>query len=101
MTTAPADLALLVDAAARSVRGVTELYYATALPARLWRGVSGATDPFSNVRPRGDALEVTVSIGVSGARADEVARAVAAAVRNVVGETDARVTVRVSRVAAS
>lgn len=98
MNAVPAELSLRVDAAARAVVGVAELYYASTLPTRLWRGVSRADESFSSVRQRGGALEVIVSIGVAHARADEVARAVAAAVRSVVDEEDARVTVRVSRI---
>lgn len=98
MNAVPAELSLQVDAAARAVAGVAELYYASTLPTRLWREVSRADESFSSVRLRGGALEVIVSIGVAHARADEVARAVAAAVRSVVDEEDARVTVRVSRI---
>lgn len=98
MTRSHAELAVLVDDAARSVPGVTELYYAAALPARLWTTAVSRNDTFSAVSHREGLLDVTVSIGVSQGRADAIAGAVASRLREVVGEPTARVTVRVSRV---
>lgn len=98
MTRDTAELAVLVDAAARDVPGVTELYYAAALPTRLWTSTVHRTETFSAVSLPGGVPEALVSIGVARGRADEVARAVAVAVRAVLGDEDARVTVRVSRI---
>ncbi len=96
---APADDAASVDAAARAVSGVAELYYAAPLPTRLWRTAVGAGDgPYSSVSRRGGHVEATVSIGVTCGRVPEVAREVATRVRQALGDPDAHVTVRVSRI---
>ncbi|RKS85636.1 hypothetical protein DEU37_2686 [Microbacterium sp. AG790] len=98
---APTDLALIVDAAARAVTGVAELYYAAALPARLWRATLAGDGAYSVVTRRAQTLEVTVSIGVTGGRVAEVASEVALRVREALGTPDAHVTVRVSRITAT
>lgn len=97
----PTDLALTVDAAARTVDGVAELYYAAALPARLWRATVSGGGAYSVVTRRAQALEVTVSIGVATGRIAEVAGEVALRVREALGAADAHVTVRVSRITAT
>ncbi|AUG30496.1 MULTISPECIES: hypothetical protein [Microbacterium] len=94
----PSDLAATVDAAARAVAGVAELYYAAPLPARLWWATVAPDGAYSVVVRRADAVEATVSIGVTGGRVAEVSREVAARVRDAIGDPDARVTVRVSRI---
>lgn len=96
----PAETAKLVDAAAREMPGVTELFYAAPLPARLWRATTTADGAYSVVSRRDDIVHITVSIGVAGGRVDEVARAVADRVRAAIGDPTAQVTVRVSRIAA-
>lgn len=98
MTSDPADLLARVDAAVRAIPGVTDLYYASALPARLWKTTVSRGETYSSVSRRGGVLEATVSIGVAHVRADDVARAVAERVRAELGEPGARVTVRVSRI---
>lgn len=89
----PAELAALVDAAAREVAGVTEVYYAAALPALLWTSTVRRSDTVSSVSNRDGVPEAIVSIGVARGRADEVARAVAVAARAVLNDDHARVTV--------
>lgn len=94
----PADIALRVDAAARAVAGVAELFYAAPLPARLWRATVAREGAFSVVAHGADGLRATVSIGVAGGRIADVAREVAERVRDALGDPDAHVTVRVSRI---
>lgn len=91
------ELALRVDAAIGEVPGVAELYFAAPLPARLWRVAVERTEAYSAVTERDGAYEIIASIGVEHARADAVATAVAARVRDVLGQPEATVTVRVSR----
>lgn len=98
MSNESADLAARVDAAARAVPGVAELYYAVALPARVWKTTISSLDTHSVVSRREGVLEAIVSIGVAHGRADDVSRLVAAEARAALGEDDARVTVRVSRI---
>ncbi|WP_292831245.1 hypothetical protein [Microbacterium sp.] len=93
-----AELIAQVDAAVREVSGVAELYHAAALPARLWTATVERREVYSDVLRRNGVLEAVVSIGVSHGRAADVARTVAARVRAVLDEPDARVTVRVSRI---
>lgn len=94
------SLAERVDAAARAVPGVAELYFARSLPRRLWPGGGDGT-AYSVVTRRGDALEITVSIGVAGGRVARVADEVVTRVRAAVGTPDVHVTVRVSRITSS
>ncbi len=95
----PVEMAKVVDAAAREVPGVAELFYAAPLPARLWRATITPDGAYSVVSRRGETIEVIVSIGVAGARVEVVARAVADRVRAAVDDPTAQVTVRVSRIA--
>lgn len=91
----------VVDAAARSVPGVEELYFARSLPQRLWRlggAVAAATTTYSLVERRGETWEATVSIGIAGGRVGDIAERVAASVREALRTPDAQVTVRVSRI---
>lgn len=98
MSLPPDEFARIVDAAAREVPGVTDLYYASALPGRLWKTTLGRGDTFSAISRRDGIIDAVVSIGVAHGRADDVARGVAVRVRDALGEPDARVTVRVSRI---
>jgi len=93
--------AKLVDAAARAVPGVAELFYAAPLPSRLWRTTIDRDGAHSVVARRDDAVQVTVSIGVQHGRADDVAREVADRVRAAIGDPAAHIVVRVSRLATS
>ena len=86
-----------VDDVVRGVSGVGELFYASPLPARLWRAGTGG-GAFSVVTSRSGAPEVIVSIGVAAGRADDTARLVAAAVRAAFGDPGIHVTVRISRI---
>lgn len=96
--------AAAIDEVVRAVSGVGELFYASALPARLWHVGTGRANAYSSVVVRGGIPEIAVSIGVAAGRADEVARRVAEAVgtaaRTATGGADAQVTVRVSRISA-
>jgi len=96
----PADTARIVDAAARAVPGVAELFYAAPLPSRLWRATVDRDGAYSVVVRREDAVEVTISIAVALGRADDVAREVADRVRAAIGDPAAHVVVRVSRLTA-
>lgn len=96
------DLAARVDEAVRTIAGVSELYFAVPLAARVWRvAVSPEQPTYASVVARDGTWDVTVSIGVSQDRADAVARLVAARVREVLGDSAAAVTVRVSRLSVS
>lgn len=111
--TETAPLALLIDAAVVAVPGVVQVFAAKPVPhvARqlgeqllLPPGSVVLAVPLSSVGGSDAALEVLVSVAVTG-EAAEVARSVAAAVRVVIAaHTDADpatsvVQVRVSRVA--
>lgn len=98
MSADTAELAARIDAAVREVPGVSELYFAAPLPARLWRVAVDRAETFSTVSAGDEGYEATVSIGVAHDRADAVAHLVAARVRDVLGDPAARVTVRVSRI---
>lgn len=95
------ELASRIDAAIREVPGVAELYFAAPLPARLWRVAIERSETFAALTEQDGGYEVTASIGVEHARADAVARAVAARIREELGAPDAVVTVRVSRLSAA
>jgi len=95
------ELAARVDAAIREVPGVGELYFAAPLPARLWRVAVERSEAYTSIAERDGAYDVTASIGVERARADTVAGAVAARVREVLEQPEATVTVRVSRLSAA
>lgn len=95
------DMAVRVDAAIREVPGVSELYFAAPLPARLWRVAVERSEAYTSVAERDGVYDVTASIGVEQARADAVAGAVAARVREVLDQPEATVTVRVSRLSAA
>lgn len=102
------EIAYAVDAAARGVVGVEDVYSARPLLARAARRLIEDEEPLALVQRRGDALEITVSVAVAAdsAAASAVATAVAEAVHAVVDPLDAsdsphaRVRVRVSRVLA-
>lgn len=94
---APIERAAEIDAAVRGVPGVADLYFASPLPARVWRVAVSGAESYSSVAERDGVTEVAVSIGVAHGRADVVAGAVAERVRELLDDPAARVTVRVSR----
>lgn len=98
MSATNAEWAAVIDDAVRTVPGVEEMYFAAPLPARLWRVATAQDGAYATVSGQAGDRDVVVSIGLARERADDVARRVAERVRDVLGEPEARVTVRVSRI---
>ena len=93
------DVARSVDAVIRELDGVAAVFAAAPLPYRAV-GALAVDAPLAHVRTHEGALEVTVSVGVAGDDGAGHAEAIAAAVRGIL-PPEARVRVRVSRIAAS
>lgn len=96
------EAARRLDAVVAETEGVVELYAARPMVSRLLRQGLDTNAPRVAVDGSSDATSVAVSIGVvGGSPAAETARRVADEVRRELGDPDARLVVRVSRIVAS